>query len=116
MKYRTGQKLICTAPRDGGMKSSHQSKLRVPRKKKKQAKKLKAAVDAMILTQAAMVSAMGMAQMAIISALPSALPAPVTIAEKALKAASVAVDSAKAVQNVMSQIKPWYEYVPNFKR
>jgi carbon starvation protein CstA len=84
--------------------------MRVPRKKKKQAKKLKAANDALVICQAAMVTASSLAQLAIISAVPFELPA-----LRAVKAAQHVVDAQKSVMNVMQGIKPWTFFVPNYR-
>ena len=83
--------------------------MRVPRKKKKVAKKLKAKNDALVMAMAAMVNASSMVQMAIIGSTPSEIPA-----IKIVKAAQMAVDSAKAVANCMAQIKPWTSFVPKY--
>lgn len=84
-----------------------------PRKKKKQAKKLKAANDAIVMVRTAMISTQSFAQIAIISATP--LNQITSIAEKALKVAMVTIDAAKAVAKSMSDIKHWGYFVPNYR-
>ena len=79
--------------------------MRVPRKKKKQAKKLKAKHDLVIFAMGAMVGASGMVQLATIGS--SFEPVPVKIA----RASVTALESAQSVQRVMAQRKPWTEFV-----
>lgn len=86
-------------------------KNRVPRKLKKKAKKLKSRNDAFVIARTAMVNAMHLAQMATISSMPSLEPTPL----KALRFAEVAINSAKAVQKSMEDIKPWTSFVPNYR-
>lgn len=86
------------------------TKIHVPRKNKKQAKKLKSVGDASAMVQTALVTANNAARIAIIS---SQYQAP---ALKALYVAQTVIDTAQSIQKVMSQIKPWHEYVPNFYR
>jgi hypothetical protein len=88
--------------------------MRLPRKKKKQAKKLKAKADALIMYQAAVVAAQGRIQLALISAKPVQFPHQIPL--KALAVVNTTMDTAKAFNQVLSQIKPWYEHVRNFKR
>lgn len=88
---------------------------RLPRKRKKQVKKIVAAKTAMKTVTAAMTSAMGMAQIAIITLRPTpnfiSLSA-ASIAEKTLAAATVAMDSAKAIQKIMSEPpNSWREFI-----
>jgi hypothetical protein len=83
--------------------------MRVPRKKKKQAKKLKAKHDVVVFAMAAMTGASGMVQLATIGS--SLEPVPVRIA----RASVTAIESAQAVQRCMAQIKPWTHFV-NYKR
>jgi hypothetical protein len=84
--------------------------MRVPRKKKKQAKKLKAINDGLVMVQAIMITASNLAQLAIISATPFEVPA-----LKAVKAAQLVIDSQKSVSKVMLGIKPWTDFI-NYKR
>ena len=84
--------------------------MRVPRKKKKVAKKLKAKNDAVVMAMAAMVQVSSLAQMAIISATPSEIPG-----LKVIKVAQTAIESAKAVSNCMAQIKPWTSFVKSYR-
>lgn len=86
-------------------------KLRAPRKKKKKAKKLKAANDAMVMARTAMITANSYAQVAIIRSTPLEIPA-----IKAVKVAQTLVETAKAIGTSMSDIKHWTHFVPNFRR
>lgn len=77
---------------------------RAPRKKKKQAKRIKAAHDAFVMTQAAVSTAMGAVQLACIVARPN----PTT---KALEVAECTINQADAIKKILSQIKPWQHFV-----
>lgn len=85
---------------------------RRPRKLKKIAKKRKAAADAFTIVKATMVSAQCAAQLVIVSATPTPhfIPTNVTAAEKALRITEIAINSASAIQRVLSDIKPWRAY------
>lgn len=81
---------------------------RRPRKLKKIAKKRKAAADALVMFKSATVTMQGAIEMAMISATP--VPIPASIGIKALKVAETAIDTATAIKNIMSEIKPWREF------
>jgi hypothetical protein len=83
--------------------------MRVPRKKKKVAKKLKAKNDALVMAMAAMVQASSLVQMAIIGSTPNEIPA-----LKIVKAVQMAVESNQAVAKCMAQIKPWTSYIKSY--
>lgn len=85
-------------------------KHRAPRKKKKQAKKLKAAHDISIMVRTQIIAAQSTAQVAIIAASPAAAPA-----FKALKVASVMIGTARWIQASLSEIKHWTSFVPNYR-
>lgn len=85
-------------------------KLRAPRKKKKKAKKLKAANDALIMARTAMITAQSYAQLAIISSVPVE-----SVAIKALRVASIVIDAAKGIQLSLQDIKHWTYFVPNYR-
>lgn len=79
---------------------------RYPRKLKKIAKKRKSKADAIIMVQSAIDSAIAAARVARIQAQPSfGVTAP-----KALSIASAVLESALAIKNILSQIKPWQYY------
>jgi hypothetical protein len=75
--------------------------MRLPRKLKKKVKKIVERKTAVKCVMAAMATAQSLAQMAIISATPGFLPH--SIALKALKTAEIVQDSAKAIQNILSE-------------
>lgn len=91
-------------------------KYRAPRKKKKQAKRLKAANDAMIIARTSIISVQAAMQLAIISATPcSPYSRFGSVAEKTLRVVEITMDTAKAIKTSMSDIKPWIHFVPNYR-
>ncbi len=86
-------------------------KNRVPRKKKKQAKKVKARHDAMILVQTAISTIQGAMRAAMIASRPTPSYQPGGIAFKSASAAMNVLDTAESVIGIMSEIKPWREHV-----
>ena len=83
---------------------------RVPRKKKKIAKKAKARADAVVMVTSAMISAQSVAQVTIVNALPCELPA-----LKVLRVVEIVVNTAAAISSNMQNIKHWTAFVPNYK-
>lgn len=84
--------------------------MRLPRKRKKQVKKLVAAKTAIKITMSAMTSAQAMAQTAVIAAIPSfGVAGP---ADKALKIASVLVDTKNSIMRIMSEPpNSWKDFI-----
>lgn len=90
-------------------------KNRVPRKKKKIAKKRKSINDSVLMAQSAMVVMSGLTQTAIIAAMPTGYVPIVTPAIKALKVAEAMLNTANAIKNITNQFKPWTHFVPNYR-
>lgn len=86
-------------------------KHRAPRKKKKQAKRLKALNDAFIMTQAAVSCVMTMVQVAHIAGRPNPTFIPTAIVDKAIDVAQATKDGATAITSIMAQIKTWQHFV-----
>lgn len=86
-------------------------KIRAPRKAKKQAKRLKSAHDAMVMVKAAMSVAMHALQVAQISSRPVPRFDSDALPSKALAITEVTIDAAKSMSSIMSEIKPWQEFV-----
>lgn len=85
---------------------------RLPRKYKKQVKKIVAAKMAFKTVTASMTAAMSCAQIAIISATPFSLYGPVGIADKAVKVAQVSIDAANSIRKIMSEPpNSWKEFI-----
>lgn len=83
---------------------------RRPRKAKKIAKKKKSKVDALVMMQAALTTALHVSQLAIINSTPIMFSEAAKI-EKSIRVVTHTVESARAISNVMKQIKPWRTYV-----
>ena len=91
-------------------------KHRAPRKKKKKAKKLKAANDAMVMVRTAMITANSYAQLAIVSATPIFNETPsASLSLKALRIVEITMDTAKSVAASINDIKHWIHFVPNYR-
>lgn len=86
-------------------------KNRAPRKAKKQAKKLKAKNDNTVRVKAMLSAAMHAIQLAHISSRPTPTFDSGTVASKALAVVDVTIDAANSMQSIMSEIKPWQEFV-----
>lgn len=84
---------------------------RAPRKAKKQAKKLVTVHNGMVMMQAAVSAAMHAVQVASISSRPTPTFIPSGISQKALSVAEVCIDGAKSIQNIMSGLKTWCDFV-----
>lgn len=85
--------------------------IRAPRKAKKQAKKLVAVHNGMVMMQAAVSAAMHAVQVAHIASRPTPTFIPSDISQKALSVAEVCIDGAKSMQSIMSEIKTWHHFV-----
>lgn len=92
-------------------------KYRAPRKKKKIAKKIKAANDAMIMVRTAMITAQSYIQLAIVAVapIPYAIGAS-AIGLKSLRVVEITMNAAKAIAASMNEIKHWTYFVPNYRR
>ena len=86
-------------------------KNRVPRKKKKLAKKRKAIADILTTTQMALIAANSAVQLAIVNATPTLGPSPINRILKVLRVIEIAKDSAKLIQERSSQFKDWRNFV-----
>lgn len=86
--------------------------MRLPRKRKKQVKKLAAVKTALKVTMSAMTAAQAMAQTAIIAAIPSfSITAP---SEKALRVAQTMVEATQSIKRIMSEPpNSWRDFVKN---
>lgn len=89
-------------------------KNRAPRKKKKQAKKLKTAHDAVIMAKSAVIIMQGVMQTAMINSMVN-YPPIVTPALKVLKVVEVVQNTATAMAQCTSEFKPWTHFVPNYQ-
>lgn len=82
--------------------------MRLPRKRKKQVKKIVARKNAIKMTMTAVTVAQSWAQMAVISATPSITSVP----EKALKVVQITSDTAKAIGRIMSEPpNSWKDFI-----
>lgn len=84
--------------------------MRLPRKRKKQVKKLVAAKTAIKVALSAMTSAQAAAQVAIIGAIPG--HGPTFLVEKVLRVAQVAADTSKAIGRIISEPpNSWKDFI-----
>lgn len=89
--------------------------MRLPRKRKKQVKKIVSAKTAFKIVTAGMVSAMGIAQTAIIASTPINYIGPAGIAHKAVSAAKVMVDTTQSINKIMSEPpNSWKDFLKVF--
>lgn len=82
---------------------------RVPRKKKKIAKKIKAKADTLVLVQAAMAMALSVSQVAIITAAP--IPITGHGPSRAVSIVEAVKNCVRVQSEILSQMKPWRDYV-----
>lgn len=94
-------------------------KQRFPRKLKKIAKKRKSKADAIIMGMSVVSAAMSMSQVLMIQskAIPKVENHAELINEKRIHTAQAIFDSAAAIKNILSEIKPWqyYTFKENWK-
>lgn len=87
-------------------------KQRFPRKLKKIAKKRKGQADVMIMGMSVVSAAISMSQVLIIQSkpIPKVENRVELINEKRIQTVQAILDSATAIKNILSQIKPWQYY------
>lgn len=86
-------------------------KNRAPRKAKKQAKKLKSKHDSVIMAKTALSTALGAIQLASIASQPNPTFNPAWPAMKAISITQHCLTQAEVIKNILSEIKPWQEFV-----
>lgn len=86
--------------------------MRLPRKRKKQAKKIVAAKTAFKIVSSGIVSAMALAQTAVIASTPAQYIGPVGVAYKAVSVANVMADTAQSINKIMAELpNSWKDFL-----